>query len=134
MLRSAVPCTTPVSGVPIGSVRGRRPNSGVPPGRVSVRRCAVSRNRPLASLAPGGQRSFLDRGLWCWLCGCWPVRVAPDGADFVGAVLLGPRENILPARAGRWVRAPALNGALLPFPPGGTRHPDEPIVCGRTAL
>ena len=32
--------------------------SGVPPGLGSMRRCAGSRNRPLASLAPGGQRSF----------------------------------------------------------------------------
>jgi hypothetical protein len=31
-------------------------------------------------------------------------------------------ENILPARAGRQVRAPALNGVLLPGPPGGTRQ------------
>lgn len=61
---------------------------GVPSGVVSLRRYVGSRNRPLASLAPGGQRSF-------------PRAAGVPGVGFADAVLVPAGENIFPAPTGR---------------------------------
>ena len=87
----------------------------VPPGRASVRRCAVSRNRPLAALAPGGQRSFPRTRARRGLGDCWPLRKTD------GAARLGPRENILPA-PGRPVGAGPVPKRRLAARTAG-RHP-----------
>ena len=71
--------------------RGRP--GGVPPGRVSLRRCGGSRNRPLAALARGGRDLFLFAGGF-------------RGAGFADAVLL-PAGKHLSRLGPAGVRAPS---------------------------
>ena len=70
----------------------RQPSGGMPSGLVSLRRFVGSRNRPLAALALGGQRSFAGPR-------------ALIGAGFAGAVLVPAAKHL--GRPGRPVAGPS---------------------------
>ena len=84
---------------------------GVPPGFVRVRRCADSRNRPLAALAPAGQRSFPPR------------RAALRGAGCAGAAFVPAAKTSCPPGdglcAGPCLAAPWPDSREAPRPPDG---------------